>query len=383
MGIALQLQPTAVLLVPFLVLYVLLFRPPLHSRRYALLGLLALLAVFTPSIVHDLTHGLVETRAWLAYAHHGRSGSSRAIGPTLARILLLLQRLVGVRQAGLAAVLGLVLSCSLCARAILRCGDRTAPASDAGRQGCEGTLARLLLLFGSVCLAGYLFFGAQLQPHYMMPLFPVPALALGLLAGRGPAPRAPLRLPVAIARSRQGAAAALAVALAVSNVAHTWQAGFLPDRYQITLLPNRSNQITLAQMRQVEAYIVRQASGRRFNLLFTAPDDSVEAYTALLLAAGGHLSGHLAPLGFVVVQPPTWPAAQWPGWVRSLTHCADAAPAQFAAALVWTVPDRADCTPARPAGAANRPNVARRPADKEKVPRPPSCIYYSCARAAR
>jgi len=61
LGVALQLQPTGVLLVPFLALYLVLFRPPLHSRRYALLGVLAFVLLFAPAIIHDLTHGLVET----------------------------------------------------------------------------------------------------------------------------------------------------------------------------------------------------------------------------------------------------------------------------------------------------------------------------------
>ncbi|HXT36078.1 MAG TPA: glycosyltransferase family 39 protein, partial [Chloroflexota bacterium] len=85
-GVALQLQPTAVLLAPFYLLYLLVFRPPIRSWRYALLGLAAMLLLFAPVIVHELTHGLVETRAWLAYGHHRNGGYDRALGPTLARV---------------------------------------------------------------------------------------------------------------------------------------------------------------------------------------------------------------------------------------------------------------------------------------------------------
>jgi hypothetical protein len=188
-----------------------------------------------------------------------------------------------------------------------------------------------------------------------MPLFPVPALALGLLAGSGPERGTSSGLHLVMPLARQAAVVALTLALAASNVAHTWQAGFLPDRYQVMLRPDRSNQIALAQMRQVGAYIIRQAADQRFNVLFTAPDDTVDAYAALLLGAGGHLSGHPAPLRFVVVQPPTWPAARWPGWVRRLTACAGVAPAGFAAALVWTVRGPAACPSVRPALADNPP----------------------------
>jgi len=165
-GVALQLQPTSVLLAPFFVLYLLLFRPSAWSRRYALLGLAAMLLLFAPVIVHELTHHLVETRAWLAYGHHRNGGYDRALGPTLARVSVLSWRLLGIHQAVWAIGLGAALGVGVCIRA------------------AEGAaLARLLLLYSAVCLLGFLFFGSALRPHYMMPLFPVPALALGLLAG--------------------------------------------------------------------------------------------------------------------------------------------------------------------------------------------------------
>jgi hypothetical protein len=259
-----------------------------------------------------------------------------------------------VRQASLAAALGLMLLCGVCARAIPLPGARESGA----------TLSRLLLLYVGTYLAGYLFFGSQLRPHYAMPLFPVPALALGLLAGSGPGRGTASEVHSLLPLARQALAIALALALAGSNVAHTWQAGFLPDHYQITLLPDRSNQITLAQMRQVSAYIIGQADNQRFNVLFTAPDDTVDAYAALLLAAGGHLSGHPALLRFVMVQPPAWPAARWPGWVRRLTTCAGVAPARFAAALVWTVRGPVACPGAQPAFADNPPLGVHRSVQK-------------------
>jgi 4-amino-4-deoxy-L-arabinose transferase-like glycosyltransferase len=118
-GVALQLQPTAVLLVPFYVLYLLVFRPPLWSWRYALLGLAAMLLLFAPVIVHELTHGLVETRAWLAYGHHSNGGPGRALGPTLARVVVLAWRLLGIHQGAWAIALGLALGAGVCARAVL------------------------------------------------------------------------------------------------------------------------------------------------------------------------------------------------------------------------------------------------------------------------
>ncbi len=240
----------------------------------------------------------------------------------------------------------------------MRPGDPAIQRLASTRDGCccpdgGSLLARLLLLYGGVFLAGYLLFGSQLRPHYAMPLFPVPALALGLLAGRRPAPSVPARQRANLQRVVRGAAVMIALMLAGSNVLHTWQASFLPDRYQITLQPDRSNLITLVQMRQVSSYIVRQAGNQRFNLLFTAPDDSVDAYAALLLAAGGHLSGHPAPLRFVVVQPPGWPTAQWPSWVRRLTACAGQPPVRFPAALVWTERGPANCPAHQPALAGN------------------------------
>jgi hypothetical protein len=393
MGTALQLQPTGVLLVPFIALYGLLFRPRLRSLRMAVLGVLAFLLLFAPAIVHDLTHGLVETRAWLAYSHHGDQHTDRALGHTLVRVAVLLQRLAGVQQTLLAALLGIALVAGVIVRAVLPEGSATA----AGEESWRGAwLAWLLLLLCGVCLAGYLFFGSQLRPHYAMPLFPVPALALGLLAGRWPmrhntqisdrAPSLPsgfihrllperirrvsarqdqggrdVRTPSEHALSRRWrplttgrrvAAVLVALALGASNTVHTWQADFMLDRFQITLAPEGSNRITLGQMRQVSAFIIAQAAGRPFNLVFVAPDDQPEAYQTLLLAGGARLSFHHLRLRFLVVQPADWRPAHWPGGTRRLVACAGLPATRFDAALVWKLDTvgRCDGAPAGPAG---------------------------------
>lgn len=367
LAVALQLQPTAVLLVPFLALYLALFRPAL-SWRYAALGALACALLFAPSIIHDATHGLVETRAWLDY-RQGGTPRDRAIGHTLARLAVLLQRLLGIQQAPLAAALGAVLALGTLARA-LRPASMVA---DAGRSGSPvwtggaiadglqpasrprddghaassvADLCRLLALLCAVCACGYLFFGSQLRPHYLMPLFPVPALAIGALA-------APWRhrggLRRALGAVWRAGVVAVALALAASNVAHTWQAGFLPDRYQITLQAGGSNRITLGQMRQVGQFILGEAGDRHFNLLFIAPDDQPFAYQALLLGGGGHLGFRPAALRFLVVQPPDWRMDRWPSWARRLALCGSAPPRRFAAALVWTLRGAATC-PVAPHG---------------------------------
>ena len=422
MGTALQLQPTGVLLVPFLALYGLLFRPPLRSVRAACLGVLAFLLLFAPAIVHDLTHGLVETRAWLAYSHHGDQHTDRALGHTLDRVAVLLQRLLGVRQGVLAALLGVALALGVVVRAVLPEGGAAAVGEETAR---GAWLARLLLLLCGVCLAGYLFFGSQLRPHYAMPLFPVPALALGLLAGRwstglrlqphgrdgtihgpggaatwggdarapstrdfipglpgsaaavapsqikgrtsvtgqngaGETPALPVDTGHAASESlprvwrgwggngRRVAAVLVALALAASNTVHTWQAGFMLDRFQITLAPERSNRITLGQMRQVSAFIIAQAAGRPFNLVFVAPDDQPQAYQTLLLAGGARLSFHRTDLRFLVVQPADWQPAHWPEGTRLEVACAGVPATHFAAALVWKIADVGACSGAGP-----------------------------------
>ena len=346
LGVALQLQPTAVLLVPFLALYLALFRPRLRSWLYALLGLLAFMLLFAPAIIHDATHGLVETRAWLDY-RHGGTPNDRSIGHTLPRLLVLLQRLLGVQQSPLAAALGIALALGVASRALLR-GSRPGWGGDDPGTARGAALARLLVLLCAVCGGGYLFFGSQLRPHYLMPLFPVPALGLGLLAGRW-LPATDLAGPIRVAALvRRGGATLVALALAGSNVQHTWQAGFMLDRYQITLQPEQSNRITLGQMRQVSAFIRQQAGGRHFNLLFAAPDDQPFAYQALLLAEGAHLGYHPATLRFLIVQPADWRPAHWPGWARSLAVCAPIPPRRFDAGLVWVLHGGDGCPAARP-----------------------------------
>jgi 4-amino-4-deoxy-L-arabinose transferase-like glycosyltransferase len=354
-GVALQLQPTAVLLVPFYVLYLLVFRPPLWSWRYALLGLAAMLLLFAPVIVHELTHGLVETRAWLAYGHHSNGGPGRVLGPTLARVVVLAWRLLGIHQGAWAIALGVALGAGVCARAVLGQGRELSlvpgvplePASvPAG-----AALARLLLLYCAVYLLGFLFFGSGLRPHYMMPLFPVPALALGLLAGHWP-PLAPGRaispwlraLARRLPTARRWLAVAAALGLGAANVQHTWQAGSLLDNFQITLAPERSNRMTLDEMRQVAGAIVSTAANQPFNLLFIAPDDQPFAYRALLLAMGGRLSLHPARLRFLVVQPPDWRRVYWPAWARHLAPCAGSPPMHFTAALVWILHGQSSCS---------------------------------------
>ncbi len=65
LGIALQLQPTAILLLPFLALYLGVFGPPIRSRRYALLGLLAFLRPLR-TLDHPRRHARVGGDAGLA-----------------------------------------------------------------------------------------------------------------------------------------------------------------------------------------------------------------------------------------------------------------------------------------------------------------------------
>jgi 4-amino-4-deoxy-L-arabinose transferase-like glycosyltransferase len=326
LGTALQLQPTAVLLIPFTVLYLVLFRPPLPRLRYPLLGIASFLALFAPAIVEDLTHGLVETKAWLEYSDQG-SATNRALGPTFSRLGVLLQRLVGLHQSELALGLGLLFLTTLL-RVML-------PGQVKGRTGI-GNLTAMLLLYCLVMLAGYIFYGSQLKPHYIMPLFPIPGLLLGVLA----VPWSGLR-PITAGVWR-AAVMAIAITLAIVNVRQTWAANFLLDRYQITISPRSSNLITLEQMRQVSSFITRQADGRAFNLLFTAPDDGPEAYTALLLSEGARVSGHHRPLRFLIVQPADWQVSRWPPWARVLAACDGARERRFMAARVWMI--RGTCT---------------------------------------
>jgi hypothetical protein len=175
-----------------------------------------------------------------------------------------------------------------------------------------------------------------LKPHYIMPLFPIPGLVLGLLAAPWSS------IPPILVGAWRTSIVAIAIALAIVNVRHTWAAGFLLDRYQITISPQSSNLITLGRMRQVSAFIKRQADGRAFNLLFTAPDDGPEAYTALLLSEGARVSGHHRPLRFLIVQPADWQASRWPSWVHVLTACGGARETHFTAARVWMIPGPCD-----------------------------------------
>jgi hypothetical protein len=98
-------------------------------------------------------------------------------------------------------------------------------------------------------------------------------------------------------------------------------------------------------MRPVADAIARQAAGRRFNLRFIAPDDTPDAYEALLLAHGAHVSPHRAPLRFLVVQPPDWRPARWPRWAQQMAACAGVPPRRFAAALVWQLHGAPACPP--------------------------------------
>lgn len=357
LGVALQLQPAAVLLVPFLALYLALFRPVLRSWRYALLGLLAFVLLFAPAIIHDATHGLVETKAWLDY-RHGGTPHDRAIGHTVPRLLVLLQRLLGVQQSPLAAALGIALALGVASRALLR-GSRPGWGGDDPATARGATLARLLVLLCAVCGGGYLFFGSQLRPHYLMPLFPAPALGIGLLAGRW-LPATEFSRPIRVAALvRRCGTTLVALALAASGVQHTWQAGFMLDRYQITLQPEQSNRITLEQMRQVSAFIRQQAGGRHFNLLFAAPDDQPFAYQALLLAEGAHLGYHPATLRFLIVQPANWRPAHWPVWVRELAACTSTTPRRLPAGRVWVLRGGGGCPAAKP-GTRDTPPHPRR-----------------------
>jgi hypothetical protein len=253
------------------------------------------------------------------------------VGPFFSRLGVLLQRLVGIHQSEVALALGVLLLATLLRIAI--------PGPTKGRPGIRA-LTCTMLLYCLVLFAGYFYFGSQLKPHYIMPLFPVPAVAIGLLAAYWPG------IHPVVGNLWRAAVVAVAIALAVVNVRQTWEARFLLDRYQITIAPQRSNLITLGEMRQVSAFVAKQSGGKPFNLLFTAPDDGPEAYTALLLAEGARVSGHPQPLRVLIVQPADWLPAHWPPWARALAACQDARETSFSAARVWIIPPRAVC--ARP-----------------------------------
>jgi hypothetical protein len=77
------------------------------------------------------------------------------------------------------------------------------------------------------------------------------------------------------------------------------------------------------------------------------------------LSAHARLSGHAATLRFLIVQPPSWDADDWPAWTRRLIACAMAPPAHFVAALVWTLPGAVRCPASRPATTENPPRATR------------------------
>ena len=344
-----QMQPTAVLMVPVATAWVaaLLITRRLRVIKKTIavsIGLAVLL--FTPVIAYDLTHAFVETRAWVAYGTTVQPGATgqRGVGHGVAAFALFAWRLVGFRTRG---PVDLLLSLATLATAITATGVL-------GRG--RAVLARLLLVVGAVYLLAFSLYRGTLHPHYAEPIYAIPFLAIGLLVDlvvsapahvaealgrRLPTIRAAHLLP---GRRRQIVRGSLYVGTAVvvlglvtANAQHLKANSFALDLYQLDSPADaQGNRTGLGEMRQAIALIAHDAAGHPYDFLTAVRDGSGGGYEYLARhtenppAAAPNL-----PLQYLLVQPADKPPWLWPAGTRARWSGASGAFARLPHLLLW------------------------------------------------
>ncbi len=344
-----QMQPTAVLMVPVATAWVaaLLITRRLRVIKKTIavsIGLAVLL--FTPVIAYDLTHAFVETRAWVAYGTTVQPGATgqRGVGHGVAAFALFAWRLVGFRTRG---PVDLLLSLATLATAITATGVL-------GRG--RAVLARLLLVVGAVYLLAFSLYRGTLHPHYAEPIYAIPFLSIGLLVDlvvTTPACVADVlgrRLPATHAthfvqgRWRQVVQGTLYVGTAVvvlglvtANVRHLWTNSFALDLYQLDSPADaQGNHTGFGEMRQAVALIGRDAAGHPYDFLTAVRDGSGGGYEYLVRhTENPPATAPNLPLQYLLVQPADRPPWLWPAGTRARWSGASGAFARLPHLLLW------------------------------------------------
>jgi len=344
-----QMQPTAVLMVPVATAWVaaLLITRRLRVIKKTIavsIGLAVLL--FTPVIAYDLTHAFVETRAWVAYGTTVQPGATgqRGVGHGVAAFALFAWRLVGFRTRG---PVDLLLSLATLATAITATGVL-------GRG--RAVLARLLLVVGAVYLLAFSLYRGTLHPHYAEPIYAIPFLSIGLLVDlvvTTPARVADVlgrRLPATHAthfvqgRWRQVVQGTLYVGTAVvvlglvtANVRHLWTNSFALDLYQLDSPADaQGNHTGFGEMRQAVALIGRDAAGHPYDFLTAVRDGSGGGYEYLVRhTENPPATAPNLPLQYLLVQPADRPPWLWPAGTRARWSGASGAFARLPHLLLW------------------------------------------------
>jgi len=349
LAVVVQMQPTAVLMLPVATAWVaalLVTRRLRVAKRTIAVSIGLALLLFAPIIGYDLTHAFAETRAWLAYGTTVQPGATqqRGLRHGVAAFELFAWRLVGFRTRGpVDLLLGLAtLAAAISATGVLGRG--------------RAVLARLLLVTGALYLLAFSLYRGTLHPHYAEPIYAVPFLAIGLLVDL--VVSAPARVADALGRGMptirathlwQGrgrrvvrsllyvGTAVVVLGLVTANVRHLWTNNFALDLYQLDSPADaQGNRTGLGEMRQAVALIARDAAGRPYDFLTAVRDGSGGGYEYLVRhsenppAATPNL-----PLQYLLVQPADRPPWLWPVGTRARWSVASGAFARLPHLLLW------------------------------------------------
>ncbi len=344
-----QMQPTAVLMVPVAIAWVVALLVTRHvrvTRRTILASVGLALLLFAPIIAYDLTHAFAETRAWLAYGTTVQPGATgqRGLRHGVAAFELFAWRLVGFRTRG---PVDLLLVLAVLATA----------ASATGLFGRErAMLARLLLVVGTVYLLAFSLYRGTLHPHYAEPIYAVPFLSIGLLVDlvvttptrvadvlgrRLPATRTTYfvqgRRRQVVRGSLYVGTAVVVLGLVTANVRHLWTNSFALDLYQLDSPADaQGNRTGLGEMRQAIALIPRAAAGRSYDFLTAVRDGSGGGYEYLVRhTENPPATAPNLPLQYLLVQPADRPPWLWPAGTRARWSGASGAFARLPHLLLW------------------------------------------------
>jgi photosystem II stability/assembly factor-like uncharacterized protein len=152
----------------------------------------------------------------------------------------------------------------------------------------------------------------QVYPHYFIPLFPLPFLALAYLLA--PLWRHRLTAPLAVA---------VVAGLALWNTHAVWENGFgLARAALLDPADVQTPNLTLGTLRDVTRTIAAQAitparAAAPYNFELLSPSDYPTDYKYLLRLEGAPPNHAPVARKVVVVQPAYLPPAAWPSWVTA------------------------------------------------------------------
>jgi 4-amino-4-deoxy-L-arabinose transferase-like glycosyltransferase len=299
LAILLQLQPVNAFLALLLIVFIVLARPPMPPLPVLALSILVFLVIFSPLIIYDATHDVVNTRTWLEVVLGGKGTASPRHASSPRLLFNLFNRAFELRVVAISIVTTVVVGLAAIYVALID--------HDAEGANWEVLLPLILLV---IAAAGFEIYRKEVFEQYLVCLFIVPFVFVAAL----------LRLLWKVEQLRF-VAAAFVLGLVVVGVRDVWTYSFVHPQVTVADAAVTSHDLqaddTYSHVVRVSHAIVKWSKGKPFSLYMTSSFNHPEAYK-YVLAREGHAPSNAA-LTYFLVEPPNLPPATWQlAWMRNL-----------------------------------------------------------------